>query len=162
MNSKYSKQAVYKDGKFRIQFDPSGFRKLSFRKYGVMEEGLELVFRHKEVTAKSLLRIEGLVQEFETTLKKYFNDPTQIHLFFRLKKLMKQLCGKIGQLDNLVSNHSPHNELNQLARHALELIRDHCNVKEFKKRAEKVLDRIELEASEVTGTFHRTGLFYDD
>ena len=108
-----------------------------------MEEGLALIFRHKPVTRKSLLRIEGILGEFEHTLTRFSLAPAKSELIPRLEGLMRQLCEKFGQLENLVMNRGENSDARKLAVRALTAIKDYCGNAEFSGRASLILAKIE-------------------
>lgn len=126
-------------GKVRIGFDEQGFRRISFRKFGIKEEGLALVFKPKDTTPKSILRIKGLVQDFERVLEQYSNNPRRIELLDKLERLMKKLCGKIGQLEKLAAKEGNSDDV-VLARRALHLIDNYCGVAVFQQRVSPLID----------------------
>ncbi len=139
---------TYLEGRLRVGFDDQGLRLISFRQFGIAEEGLALVFKQKNATAKSIQRIKGLVKDFESLQKQHSENPKKVELIGRMEELMKKLCGKIGQLEKLAEVKG-NSENTVLARRALHLIENHCGVAVFQQRAERIL--------QASSAFHRVG-----
>lgn len=133
-----SMNKTYLEGRLRIGFDDQGLRLISFKQFGIKEEGLALVFKQKDVTEKSMLRIKGLVRDFENAKNEYTGNPRNVEYLELMELLMKKLCGKIGQLEKLAGVKGNSDET-ILARKALYLIRDHCGVAVFQQKAERLL-----------------------
>jgi len=136
-----SMNKTYLEGRLRIGFDDQGLRLISFKQFGIKEEGLALVFKQKDVTDKSMLRINGLVRDFENAKNEYTGNPRNVEYLELMELLMKKLCGKIGQLEKLAGVKGNSDET-ILARKALYLIRDHCGVAVFQQRAERILQEL--------------------
>ncbi len=133
-------------GKVRVGFDDRGLRLLSFKKFGIPEEGLALVFKPKDATPKSILRIKGLVQDFERAVEQYSSNPRRIELLDKLEILMKKLCGKIGQLEKLAAKEGNSDDT-VLARRALHLIDDYCGVAVFQQRVSSQFKNVRANVS---------------
>lgn len=128
------------EGTIKVGFNDRGLRLLSFKQFGIAEEGLALVFKPKDATEKSLQRIRGLVRDFESTRKEFMENPKKTELVERMEHLMKKLCGKIGQMEKLANSQGNSYET-VLARKALHLIEEHCGVAMFQQRAERIMEQ---------------------
>ena len=129
---------TYLEGRIKVGFNDQGLRLISFRQFGIKEEGLALVFKQKEVTGKSIQRIKGLVRDFENAQKSFADNPKRAELIDQMEHLMKKLCGKIGQLETLTITEGNSEEI-ALAKKALHLIEKNCGVAVFQQRAERIL-----------------------
>jgi YesN/AraC family two-component response regulator len=136
------------EGKFRLR--------IGFDYSALAEEGLDLVFKKKDSTDASVLRIKMIVEELERTLKRYPENLIKVELVGQMEQLMKSLCEKIGALETLAKIDDD-SENNRIARKALHLIEDHCSISKFQQRAKEIFREVASNRASSTSHLGRGG-----